>query len=99
MSGEFTVDLDELDHLVHRLTDLHAYLRERLEELDRKAAHVHQRGWEGLAATAHRAAHREWISAATEFADGVEEMKRISNDAHSQYAGAIKANLTMFRGR
>lgn len=99
MSGEFTVDLDELMELVRRLDDLHEFLDERLRELDRKAGHVHQSSWSGAAAEAHRTAHREWMSAAQEFADGVRQMKRVGDDAHAQYTGAIKANAAMFRGR
>ncbi|WP_419228882.1 WXG100 family type VII secretion target [Gordonia sp. CPCC 205515] len=99
MSGEFTVDLDELEQLVRRLTDLHEFLDGRLEDIDRQAAHVQQSSWSGRAADAHRTAHREWLSAAKEFADGVKTMKRIGADAHAQYTGAVKANTTMFRGR
>ncbi len=99
MTGEYGVDLDQLDNIVTRLSSLAGFLTEHLNTLDQKSAAVHSGSWTGATATAHETAHREWSSAARELVHGVREMSIAARNAHTQYVAAHTANTRMFGGR
>ncbi|WP_067678545.1 WXG100 family type VII secretion target [Nocardia miyunensis] len=99
MNGEYSVDLNQLDDIVTRLSSLAQFIREHLDTLDQKSAAVHAGSWSGAAASAHEIAHREWASAATEFVDGITEMSTAARYAHTQYTAAKTANTHMFGRR
>lgn len=99
-SDEFSVNLDELDDLVTRLTSLVGFITEHLSVLDQRVASLHTGGtWQGVAADAHQKAHAEWSSAAKEFVDGVADLGTAARNAHNQHSSAITANTRMFRHR
>jgi len=99
MTGEYGVDLDQLDNIVTRLSSLAGFLTEHLDTLDQKSAAVHSGSWTGATATAHETAHREWASAARELIQGIQDMSGAARNAHSQYTTVQSANTHMFRRR
>ncbi|MGF6886624.1 WXG100 family type VII secretion target [Nocardia sp. GAS34] len=98
MTEPFSVDLDQLDSLVTHLANLATFLTDRLDDLDRRAAAVHEGSWSGAAATAHETAHREWAVGAREFAEGVAAMREGLRRAHGHYSTAQSVNGSMLRG-
>ncbi|MEV6059351.1 WXG100 family type VII secretion target [Nocardia asteroides] len=94
--GSFQVDLDHLDSVTSRIAGLVGFVEDSLAGLDARIAGAHQT-WTGQAAAAHAAAHTEWMSAATEVREGVEEMRTAAVDAHRHYNDAVTANLQMLR--
>jgi WXG100 family type VII secretion target len=97
MTGEYSVDLDQLDNIVTCLSSLAGFLTEHLDTLDQKSTAVHSGSWSGAAATAHETAHHEWASAARELVQGVNDMSTAARYAHTQYAAAQSANHRMFK--
>lgn len=93
----FRVDLDELDHVVSRLTALGKVLTEELAKIDTQVAHLHSSSWSGTAATAHSEAHAQWAASAKTFNEGVDEMRQVARHAHGQYTKAHTANVNMLR--
>jgi WXG100 family type VII secretion target len=77
MSSEFTVDLDHLDQIVSRLAGLAGFVADHLDEIDAKVAALQGSGWESVAAQAYTDAHRQWVTGAREFAEGVRDMSTI----------------------
>ncbi|MEU1950846.1 WXG100 family type VII secretion target [Nocardia rhamnosiphila] len=98
MSSQFSVDLERLDDLVARLSNLSGFIVERLDEIDDRVASLAGTGWEGLAAQAYVVAHGQWTTGAREFADGVREMSEAARDAHTRYTEAIDVNFRMLSG-
>jgi WXG100 family type VII secretion target len=92
MSSEFSVNLDQLDQVVSRLNGLAGFLRDHLQELDRKVANLTNGSWESVAATAYADAHAQWAASAKEFADGVAAMSDTGRLAHNSYTAAISLN-------
>ncbi|WP_225731090.1 MULTISPECIES: WXG100 family type VII secretion target [unclassified Nocardia] len=95
MSSEFSVDLDQLDQIVSRLNGLAGFLRDHLDELDRKVATLRRGSWESAAANAYSEAHTQWLTAAREFADGVAAMSAAAQQAHGRYTRAVDVNRRM----
>lgn len=96
MTGEHSVDLDQLDNIVTRLSSLAGFLTEHLKTLDQKSAAVHSGSWSGATATAHETAHREWASAAQELVQGIKDMSTAARSAHSNYGSTSAVNTRMF---
>ncbi|MGY0500864.1 WXG100 family type VII secretion target [Nocardia sp. FBN12] len=94
--GSFKVDLEHLDTVTARIAGLVGFVEDSLAGLDARIAATHQ-NWTGKAATAHAAAHTEWMTAATEVREGVEEMRAAAVAAHSHYNDAVAANLHMLK--
>ncbi|WP_067674290.1 WXG100 family type VII secretion target [Nocardia miyunensis] len=92
MSSEFTVDLDQLDRIVGQLSGLSGFLREHLDELDRKVKTLSTGSWESAAAAAYSDAHTQWLSSAKELAEGISEMSDAAKKAHGRYTTAIDTN-------
>jgi len=99
MTEGYSVDLDQLDAIVSRLSGLARVITEHLTTLDAKTAAVYAGSWAGAAAASHQNAHREWASAATEFVDGITAMSTAARNAHTQYIAAHTANNHMFGRR
>lgn len=99
MSDEFSVDLTELDTIVARLSNLASFLGDQLAELDQKVAALRAGSWDSAGAAAYEDAHRQWLSGAQEFAQGVTDMSVAARDAHGHYTAAIGANTRMFGGK
>ncbi|GGL46720.1 WXG100 family type VII secretion target [Nocardia jinanensis] len=94
MNSEFAVDIERLDNLVSRLSNLAGYLTEQLDLIDDKVATL-DGAWETLAANAYRDAHRLWSTGAREFATGLAD---ISDAAHTRYTTAAQVNKKMLEG-
>ncbi|MBU3060927.1 WXG100 family type VII secretion target [Nocardia sp. NEAU-G5] len=99
MSSGYTVDLEQLDNIVTRLSSLVGFITEHLDTLDQKAASVHAGSWSGAAAAAHEIAHREWSTAAREFVQGVDDMTTAARSAHTSYTAAVDSNTRMMSRR
>ncbi|WP_067670325.1 WXG100 family type VII secretion target [Nocardia miyunensis] len=92
MSSEFTVDLEQLDRIVSRLSGLAEFLHDHLNELDRKVRTLSGGSWESKAASAYNDAHTAWLSSAREFAEGVATMSDAAQKAHGRYTNAVDVN-------
>lgn len=97
MNPEFTVDLERLDQLVSRLSNLAGYLTEQLDLIDDKVAGL-DGAWEAIAAAAYRDAHQLWAAGAREFVTGITEISDAARAAHDRYTRAIEINRTMLGG-
>ncbi|GAB2518018.1 WXG100 family type VII secretion target [Nocardia heshunensis] len=95
----YSVDLDELDALVSRLSNLSKFLTDQFTALDTKVATLRAGGWNSDAAAAYEDAHRQWLTGAQEFAQGVTDVSDAASNAHRHYSSAIGANTQMFGGR
>ncbi|MFQ6391994.1 WXG100 family type VII secretion target [Nocardia sp. KC 131] len=98
MSSHFSVDLDHLDQIVSRLSGLAGFVADHLDEIDDKVAVLHGSGWESVAAQAYADAHRQWVTGAREFAEGIRDMSDAARKAHDRYTTAIELNRQMHQG-
>ncbi|WP_225728774.1 MULTISPECIES: WXG100 family type VII secretion target [unclassified Nocardia] len=97
MTNPFTVDLDELEQIIARLSGLAAFVADHLDEIDRRVETLRGSGWDGVAAEAYSAAHQQWISGAREFAQGIRDMSDAAKTAHGAYSEAADVNSKMMR--
>jgi WXG100 family type VII secretion target len=97
VSSKFTVDLEQLDRIVARLTGLAGFLHEHLDELDHQVKTLSGGSWESAAASAYRDAHTQWLASAKEFADGVAAVSDAAKEAHGRYADAVTTNRRMLQ--
>ncbi|WP_067864232.1 WXG100 family type VII secretion target [Nocardia shimofusensis] len=97
MSG-FSVDLDELDQIVARLSGLAGFIEDHLDEIDDKVATLAGTGWESIAAQAYTDAHRQWALGAREFTDGIRSMSDAAQRARNRYSSAADVNKQMLQG-
>ncbi|WP_431941723.1 WXG100 family type VII secretion target [Nocardia grenadensis] len=97
MSAEFTVDVQRLDDLVARLSNLSGYLTEQLDLIDDKVATL-DGAWETVAANAYRDAHRLWSTGAREFATGLADISDAARATHTRYTTAAEVNRKMLQG-
>ncbi len=93
----FRVNLDELDHVISRLTALATILTDELASIDSQVTQLDSSSWSGVAAAAHAEAHAQWAQSATQFNDGVQEMRNVARHAHEQYTKAQTTNVNMLR--
>ncbi|MGV9723024.1 WXG100 family type VII secretion target [Nocardia beijingensis] len=96
--SEFSVNLDDLDQIVTRLSGLAGFINEHLDDIDDKVTTLVGTGWESVAALAYSDAHRQWMIGAREFADGVREMSDAARKAHTRYSTAADINKQMLQG-
>ncbi|MFC6011116.1 WXG100 family type VII secretion target [Nocardia lasii] len=94
--GSFQVDLEHLDIVTARIAGLVGFVEDSLAGLDARIAAAHQT-WTGEAAVAHAATHKEWMTAAGEVREGVEEMRAAAAAAHGHYNEAVATNLQILR--
>ncbi|MFC3962579.1 WXG100 family type VII secretion target [Nocardia jiangsuensis] len=74
MGSQFSVDLEELDNIVTRVSALATFIADNLDEVDDRIATLTGTGWEGVAAAAYFDAHRRWSAGAREFVTGLRDM-------------------------
>ncbi|PXX71290.1 WXG100 family type VII secretion target [Nocardia tenerifensis] len=98
MTTEFSVDLDQLDEVVARLSNLAGFVTDHLDEIDDRVATLAGSGWESVAAQAYAEAHRQWAAGAREFAEGIREMSDAAKKAHARYTRALDLNARMLQG-
>ncbi|WP_459547622.1 WXG100 family type VII secretion target [Nocardia sp. X0981] len=96
--GEFSVDLDHLDDVIARLSNLAGFVTDHLDQIDDRVATLQGTGWESVAAQAYADAHLEWASGAREFVTGVRDMSDAAKTAHERYTTAFDTNSRMFNG-
>lgn len=96
--SEFSVDLDDLDRIVARLSGLAGFINDHLDDIDAKVTALTGTGWESVAAQAYSEAHRQWVTGAREFAGGVREMSDTARRAHTRYSTAAEVNKQMLQG-
>ncbi|GGK53321.1 WXG100 family type VII secretion target [Nocardia camponoti] len=95
MDSQFSVDMDELDQIVARISGLAGYVAEHLDQIDDQVATLKGGTWEGLAADAYQVAHTQWITGAQEFAEGLRDMSAAAKSAHTRYGNAADLNKKM----
>lgn len=95
--SQFSVDIDDLDQLVARLSGLAGFIEEHLDEIDDKVAMLSGTGWEGVAARAYSDAHRQWVAGAREFTDGIRTMSDAVGRARTRYTAAAEINKQMLQ--
>ncbi|MFD4457031.1 WXG100 family type VII secretion target [Nocardia sp. NPDC058480] len=98
MSEEFSVDLDELDQIVTRLSALSGFLSDQVNALDAGLAKVSAGSWVGVAAGAYADAQRDLGKSAREFSTSISGLADRVKYARQQYEDAATVNIDMFRG-
>lgn len=98
MSSQFSVNLEELDNIVARLSGLAGFLADNLDDIDDKVATLTGTGWEGRAAAAYADAHRQWTAGAREFVTGLRDMSDAARIMHGRYTRANDLNRRMVSG-
>lgn len=95
MPQAFTVDLDHLDRIVTRLSNLEKSIEQHLADLDKRIQQIHT-VWSGDAAASQLAAHREWMTGAAEMRVGLAALRAAALTAHENYSAAVAANTKMW---
>lgn len=93
-SQPFSVDLDELEQMVARVSGFVGFLNDSLDGLQQRISTV-QQTWNGAAADAQAEAFRAWHTGATDVSEGIETMCKAVQAAHDRYTAAVAANLAM----
>lgn len=91
----YTVDLDLLDQRIGQLEAFERSLDRALHRLETPAKQLDDT-WTGLAAEAHRKAHRAWVKDAADMRRALAGLREAAQIAHKNYHGAVKANLAMW---
>lgn len=98
MTMPFSVDPDDLEALTARISGLAGFVRDELDELDRRAASLTQAGWIGPGADAYTDAHSTWAAAATDLVAHVSQIEMLTRSAHHHYTVTADMNVRMLRG-
>ncbi|GAA5068426.1 WXG100 family type VII secretion target [Nocardia callitridis] len=93
-SQAFRVNLAELEQITTRVDGFVGFLSDSLSGLQQRIDAV-QQNWNGAAADAQSDAFRQWMTGATEVAEGIAAMKQAAIAAHDRYSSAAQANLRM----
>ncbi|MGW5311043.1 WXG100 family type VII secretion target [Nocardia thailandica] len=99
MRSGFSVELDELDRIVSRLSGLAGFISEHLDEIDDKVATLAGTEWSGVASQAYSEAHQQWVAGARDLAEGISDISKAARTAHDEYTGAIERNRRLLQGR
>ncbi|WP_179276828.1 WXG100 family type VII secretion target [Rhodococcus sp. RS1C4] len=94
----FSVDPADLEALTARISGLAGFVRDELDELDRRAASLTQAGWTGPGADAYTDAHATWAAAATDLVAHVSQIEMLTRSAHHHYTVTADMNVRMLRG-
>lgn len=94
MAGEYSVDLDDLEILISRLTAYQGFLIDQLDELERRVRALSST-WSAAAATAFEDAHRDWAAGVAGVSTALETMRHNAEQAHTSYTGVGVANKKM----
>ncbi|MBA0044995.1 WXG100 family type VII secretion target [Mycobacterium sp. NPDC050853] len=99
IESEFSFDLDHIDQVTVRARGFKEFVTENLDQLEARVQKLVQSGqWTGAAAAAYTEAHQQWIDAARELVEGLNQMEEAARTAHGAYSEAQEANLRMTRG-
>lgn len=98
MTLQFSVEPDDLEALTARISGLAGFIRDELDELDRRAASLTQAGWTGPGAFAYAEAHTQWTDAAIALVEHVTQIEMLTRTAHHHYTATANANARMLRG-
>ncbi|MEV5834253.1 WXG100 family type VII secretion target [Nocardia sp. NPDC052112] len=96
--SEFSVNLDDLDRIVARLSGLAGFISDHLDDIDAEVAALTGTDWESVAAQAYSEAHQQWMTGAREFAEGIREISDAARKAHTRYSSAADVNKQMLQG-
>ncbi|MBF6227072.1 WXG100 family type VII secretion target [Nocardia abscessus] len=100
MTDSFSVDLDQVQQIIARLTGLAGFIADHVDQIDDKAAELLSgTGWEGVAAQAYGTLQQQWSAGAREFVKGIHDMNAAAATAHSAYTDAGTVNTRLFRSR
>jgi WXG100 family type VII secretion target len=92
--SDFTIDVDDLDEVVHDLAKCEAALSTLTDDLEHQMAALHG-VWEGLSAQAYREAHDEWTTGMLAMRAALADLRAAARLAHSHYTGAAQTNVDM----
>ena len=90
-SGTFSVDLEQLDELITRLTRLGRTLQSVQADVQFRMNRVHA-AWHGVAADEHAAAHARWRAGSEQVHEALQSMRSVAATAHENYSAAIRVN-------
>lgn len=90
----YRVELDELLAFVEKLQAFSRRAEDIAGRVDTQIADLHTT-WSGDAATAQRAQHDEWMTAAAQMRDAVTELREAAHRAHTNYTDAARLNVEM----
>ncbi|WP_370010975.1 WXG100 family type VII secretion target [Nocardia cyriacigeorgica] len=94
MTGEYTVDLNELENITSRVRGYQAFLTDGLAELETRIEGL-KSSWSGVAANAFADAHRDWSAAVADMAEGLRALETTAVRAHTSYSAVSATNLKM----
>lgn len=95
MAEAFSVDPEGLADAVERMSTFQTTLDGLLSEIASVDKNLHM-GWDGEAATAHRAAHQLWTEGAATMREALEKLHNAGGGAHDNYSGARSLNAKMW---
>lgn len=93
--GRFTVDVGRIDEVVHDLTVGERELEALTADLEVTMRRLHE-AWDGRAALAQDAAHREWEQGLATMREALADLRRAARTAHDNYDAAVRTNLAMW---
>ena len=83
------VELDGLVALADRMAAVEAQLARVREDVTARTAHL---DWNGVAATEHVEAERQWAAGAVLLHEALAELRALVRVAHGNYEAALRAN-------
>ena len=95
MSGTFRVNLETLTEAIRRMEAFDLKVEEWLEQVDQQVARLHL-SWSGLAASAQRADHEQWVRSKEEMREALARLRTAADVARVNYSGAVETNQTMW---
>jgi WXG100 family type VII secretion target len=95
MIRRYTVNLDALLAFADRLAKFNVCVEEIATAVDQHIAELHTT-WIGVGATAHLDYHEQWMAAAKQMREGLDELRNNAHVAHHNYSEVIAANTAMW---
>jgi WXG100 family type VII secretion target len=93
--SRLVVDIEQLAHLVERMSRLEAQLIRVADDAAARVQRVHA-DWDGAAASAQSAAYATWRAGAAEVHEALVTLRSIAATAHANYVAAVAANRRMW---
>lgn len=93
----YSIDLDLLDQRIGQMETFERSLDRAFAQLESPIRAL-DGTWTGLAAAAHREAHRTWLADAAAMRKALAGLREAARVAHHNYHGAARANVTMWEG-
>jgi WXG100 family type VII secretion target len=91
----YRVELEELSAFVEKLQAFEQRAESIAARVDGQIADLHA-SWSGSAASAHRAHHDEWMSAASQMREALSQLREAARVAHRNYSDVIEVNIAMW---